>query len=419
MNKAEILKRMAEIKALLEGTEEVDLGALEKELKSLEEELAQIEKREALANRIAAGSIEVRDVPKPGETRESSYEERKPKPAKEMGPNEFREFGDFLQTVRFNPNDPALKTREVAKNAEGRALQMGTGNLGGFIVPEQFSNNILMVNDQQAIFRPRCQVIPAGDPPDAAITIPALDQSGARGVYSGVVVQWIAEGDQKPETEPRFREIKLEPQEVAAHTILTDKLLRNSAAAGALVSSLLRKAIIAAEEDTFYTGDGAGKPLGIIGHPACINVPRAGANQIAYADVIAMYAAAKFGSRLTWITSQTCLPQLMTMADAGNNLVWQPNAREGAPGTLLGIPVLLNDQSPTLGNLGDLALVDLDYYLIKNGSGIAIAMSEHPRFTRNQTIIKAFWNVDGQPWLNSPLLQRDGVSQVSPFVVLQ
>lgn len=420
MNKAEILSRMAEIKTLLEGIEEVDLDALEIELKSLEDKLAEIEKREKLAERISVGAIEVREVPKPGNPRELSYEERKPKPIKEWGPNEFREFGDFLQTVRWNPGDSALKTREVAKNAEGRALQMGNGPLGGFIVPEQFSNNILMVSEQQALFRPRAQVIPAGDPPDAPITIPALDQSGARGVYSGVVVQWIAEGEQKPETEPRFREIKLEPQEVAAHTIVTDKLLRNSAAAGALVASLLRKAIIAAEEDAFYTGDGAGKPLGIIGHPACINVPRAGANQIGYADIVAMYAAAKFGGRMVWIASQTCLPQLMTMvAAATNNLVWQPNAREGAPGTLLGIPVLLNDQSPTLGNLGDLALVDLDYYLIKNGSGIAIAMSEHPRFTRNQTIIKAFWNVDGQPWLNTPLLQRDGVSQVSPFVVLQ
>lgn len=418
MRKAEILKRMAEIKSALDGDGEVDLGALETELKNLETELAQIEKREELAAGINTGRIEVREVPKPGETKELSYEERKSKPPKEMGPNEFREFGDFLQTVRWNPNDPALRFKEI-KDSEKRALSVGVGALGGFIVPEQFDQNIKMVNDQQAIFRPRCQTIPAGDPPDAAITIPALDQSGAKGVYSGVTVTWIGEGDEKPETEPSFREIKIEPQEVAGHTVVTDKLLRNSAAAGALVMSLLRKAIIASEEDCFFTGDGVGKPLGIVGHPATIVVARAVANQIAYTDVVNMFARAKFGGRLIWIGSQTCLPQLMTMVDAGNNLVWQPNAREGAPGTLLGIPFLLNDQSPILGAEGDLALVDLDYYLIKDGSGISVAMSEHPRFTRNQTIIKAFWNVDGQPWLNTPLLQRDGVSTVSPFVVLQ
>jgi len=415
----EIEERKAEIRALLEGTETVDLDALEKELRDLDNEKTQIEKRASMAAAITYVQTDARALPKPGEARELSYEERKLKAPKEMGPNEFRELGDFLQTVRWNPSDPALKSRDLAVDSEKRALSMGVGALGGFIVPEQFDNNIRMLTDQQAIFRPRCQVIPAGDPPDAAITIPALDQSGARGVYSGVTVAWIGEGDTKPETEPSFREIKLEPQEVAGHTVVTDKLLRNSAAAGALVASLLRKAIIASEEDTFFTGDGVAKPLGIIGHPATIVIARAVANQVAYNDIVNMFARAKFGGKLAWIGSQTCLPQLMTMVDAGSNLVWQPNAREGAPGTLLGIPFLLNDQSPILGSTGDLALVDLDYYLIKNGSGIAIAMSEHPQFTRNRTIIKAFWNVDGQPWLNTPLLQRDGVSTVSPFVVLQ
>lgn len=426
---AEIKARKVEIRTLLEGDGQVEMDKINEELRSLETEEKQIEARlKALESLNADPQPENRSgikvIDRAGDDPEQrknelSYEERKPKPVKEMGPNEFRELGDFLQTVKWNPRDPALKSRDVAVNSEKRTLQMGVGALGGFIVPEQFDRSIRMLNDQAAIFRPRCQVIPAGDPPDAAITIPALDQSGAKGVYSGVVVRWIGEGDTKPETEPSFREIKLEPQEVAAHTVLTDKLLRNSAAAGALVASLLRKAIIASEEDCFYTGDGIAKPLGIIGHPATIQIVRAGANAIAYADVVNMYARAKFGGRLVWIASQTVLPQLMQMVDAGNNLVWQPNAREGAPGTLLGIPVLLNDQSPILGSLGDLSLVDLDYYMVKDGSGIAIAMSEHPRFTQNQTIVKAFWNVDGQCWLNTPLLQRDGVSTVSPFVVLQ
>lgn len=336
-------------------------------------------------------------------------------------PESFRELGDFLQAVRFNPSDTKLKFRERPIDSEKRQLSMGVGAAGGFLVPEQFSTEIKQVDPQSAVIRPRAQVIPPGDPPDAAITIPALDQSGARGVYSGVTVTWIAEGHEKPETEPEFAEIKLEPQEVAAHTVVTDKLLRNSAAAGALVSALLRKAIIAAEDTAFLAGTGIGQPLGIIGHPATINVARAGAGAIAYADIVGMYSSLLFGGRLAWIASPTTLPQLMTLADpgAGGTLIWQPNAREGAPGTLMGLPVIINQRSPVLGALGDLMLVDLDYYLIKDGSGISVAMSEHPRFTWNQTIIKAWWNVDGQPWMTTPLLLEDGVSQVSPFVALQ
>ena len=411
MNIKEIEARKLEISELLQSEQEVNLDELETELRELNEQKAKLEKRAELIN---SSKIEVRELSKPEEKEERKVEK---KTVKEMGQNEIREFGDFLQTVRFNPNDPALKSKDI-KNVEGRTLQMGVGALGGFIVPEQFDSNIRMIDDNEAIFRPRSQVIPAGEPADSAITIPALDQSGANGVYAGVNVTWIGEGDEKPETEPSFREIKLEPHEVAAHTVVTDKLLRNSAAAGALVMSLLRKAIIAAEEDAFYTGNGVGRPLGIIGHPSTININRTGAGAIQYADVVNMFSRFKMGGRGAWIVSQTVLPQLMTLVDGGGNLIWQPNSREGAPGTLMGMPVYINDQSPVLGGQGDIALVDLNYYLIKDGSGISISMSEHPRFTRNQTIIKAFWNVDGQPWLNSPLLQRDGVSTVSPFVVL-
>ena len=132
-----------------------------------------------------------------------------------------------------------------------------------------------------------------------------------------------------------------------------------------------------------------------------------------------MYAAFMSGGRAVWIASRSILPQLMTMVDAAGNLIWQPNARDGAPGSLLGFPVLLNDRSPVLGAQADLVLVDLNYYMIKDGFGISVSASEHPQFTRNRTIIKAFWNVDGAPWLNTPLLLEDGATQVSPFVVLQ
>ena len=69
------------------------------------------------------------------------------------------------------------------------------------------------------------------------------------------------------------------------------------------------------------------------------------------------------------------------------------------------------------GNTGDLQLVNLKKYLIKDGSGIYISMSEHVKFTSNQTVIKAFRNVDGKPWVNAPYMLDSGV-QVSPYVLL-
>lgn len=415
----DILKLMREKDELLAKRQEL-LDAVVAENRSYtDEELAEVEDSQAKVADYDRKIKEAQDIQtartgnSPDDIAAALQE-----PAGDPAPEGFRSFGDFLQAVRWNTGHPGLTYREKVLDSEKRAMSMGVGTAGGFIVPEQFSQTMLQLDVASAIFRPRANVIPAGTPPDAAITMPALNQTGANGIYAGVTVKWIAEGGAKHETEPALLEVKLEPCEVAAHVIVTDKLLRNSAAAGALVSSLLRKAIIGAEEDTFLTGTGVGQPAGIIGHGSTINIARAVALQIAYADVIGMYSAFMFGGPAVWIASQTTLPQLMAMVDVGNHNVWQPSAREGAPGTLLGFPLILNDQSPVLGTQGDLVLVDLNYYLIKDGSGITIDMSDGYYFTSNKTIIKAYWNVDGQPWMTTPLTQRDGTSQVSPFVVL-
>jgi HK97 family phage major capsid protein len=339
--------------------------------------------------------------------------------APKAAPSDWRSFGEFLGAIRNNRGDPRLQYHELEGDAEERVLSMGVGGAGGFLVPTQFRPELLAVDPQAAIFRPRATPIPAGDPPDSAVTMPALNQTGALGVFSGVTVTWIGEGGAKPEAEPSFLEVTLEPQEVAAHTWLTDKLLRNSEAAATVVQRLLRQAIMAAEDWQFLRGAGVGTPRGIIGHPATINQARAGAGAIVYADLVAMYSQVMMGGPLVWIGSPTTLPQLTTMVDAAGGLIWQPNAREGAPGTIMGFPFLINQRSPVLGAVGDLMLADLSYYLIKDGSGPYIDMSPHVRFLQNQTAIKAFWNVDGQPWLTGPMTLEDGVTQTSPFVALQ
>lgn len=324
------------------------------------------------------------------------------------GEPKWDHFGEFLYAVRFNPADPRLQRRDMSVSVPGS---------GGYLVPTEYRTEILMVDPQSAIVRPRATVIPAGSQPDAEVSMVALDQSGDKGVYSGVTVQWIGEGEGKPKTEPSLREISWAPHEVAGHVVVTDKLLRNAPAAGTLVQTLLRQAINAAEDHAFIAGDGDGKPLGILNSGATIYVNRETANQISYEDLVAMYSRMKFGGSLVWIGSQSLLPQLMTLRDDAGNLIWQPNAREGAPGTLLGIPFLLNERSPVLGQKGDLVLADLQYYVIKDGAGVFIEASQHVHFTSNKTVIKAFWNVDAKPWLTTPIKQENGF-EVSPFVAL-
>jgi len=102
-------------------------------------------------------------------------------PSAPAGPHcarEFESLGEFMSAVRFNPNDQRLNFVEgvgatgedgTEIGAELRMDQHQTG--GGFLVPTQFRTEIMRVQAQDALVRPRANVIPAGSPPDAALTI--------------------------------------------------------------------------------------------------------------------------------------------------------------------------------------------------------------------------------------------------------
>lgn len=345
------------------------------------------------------------------------------------GRGEFRSFGEFLAAVRFSPADPRLGDPQEVRAASDQSMSGGSGEYGGYAVPEQFIDTFLEVSPQEAVVRPRATVIPPGDRPEAPARMVALDQSTATNMYGGVEVSWIAEGAEKPQTDMKIREVSLQPHEVAGHIVTTDQLLRNWAAAGATIERQLRNAILAAEDVAFLAGNGVGKPLGPlfagsqgpppIAAPGAVKaINRTTASQVAYADLVAMYAAAKHGGELTWVVSPTALPQLMQLKDGNDNLIWQPSARDGVPGEIFGIPVIINERSPVLGTYGDVALIDFGYYLIKDGVGPIIAASPHVHFVNNKTVIKVFKTVDGKPWLNSAIPLEDGTTTVSPFVVL-
>jgi HK97 family phage major capsid protein len=334
-------------------------------------------------------------------------EQRKKTP----GAGEFRDFAEFFAEVRDNPQSDRLQKRDVT---------MGNGTSTGLLVPETFDKTIRQVTPQTAIFRPRSVVIPAGDAPDAAYNMISLDQSGEKGFYSGVSVKWTGEtGTRVDGGGPTLKNIKLEPEEISAYIDISDKMLRNSAAAGELIQNLLRGATTAAEEDAFQSGDGVSKPLGIIGHSSTKTVTRGTANTVKWPDIKNIMGAFLFGGSPVFIVNQTCLPQIMGLEDTSGHAMWMPNAAVGPGGTLCGFPLLIDDMSPALGSEGDLMLVDLQYYYIKDGASLAIFLDPYTQKVNGLTRVYAFWNVDGQPMLTTPIKMRGSSATVSPFVVLK
>lgn len=419
-------KLVAELRGIITAAETEDRDLTAEEQTAYDEKKAELE---ALDVRIArateiAGAEAAGDIVVPAAARGGQ-------PATPPGPEaakEFESIGEFLSAVRFNPNDQRLNYVEnAAANGEGAeaSLRMDNDTQGGFMVPTQLRTEIMRVEAQDALVRPRATVIPAGSPPDAAITMPALDQSGQnpKNMFGGVEFKWIGEGEEKPETDAKLKSITLTPHEIAGFVTITDKLLRNWQASGAFIEGLFRGAAASAEDFAFIRGTGNHQPLGAINAPATKWINRAVANQVAYADLVAMVSRILMrGGAPVWSIPQSVLPQLLTMTDPEGHYIWKASsavdaAVSGIAGTLLGYPVRWNNRAPNLGTKGDLLLADWTHYLIKDGSGPFVATSEHVKFTSNQTVIKFFWNVDGAPWLNAPIVEENGW-EVSPFVGL-
>ncbi len=339
---------------------------------------------------------------------------------------EFRNTGEFLFALVRSKRDGIYDPRlDILR--EKRAQSMGTGAEGGYALPEQFDATIRQVQAQEAIVRPRATVIPAGSPPDAKLTFPALDQTSGSNIYGGVTVVHTGEAITMTETSFKLREVSLEPKEISAYVVLSNKLIMNWVASGSFASRVLSSAMAGQEDYDFMRGDGINKATGFINCAAAIAYSRAGAGAIAFADAYGMLARMLMrGGSYAWLASQTTIPQLAAMVDAGSHAVWLggagPANNAGAgplPSTLLGLPVIFVDRLPALGTKGDISLVNLSMYLIKDGSGPIVASSEDILFLSNRTVFKIVWNVDAKPWLTEPIgLEGSTTNTVSPFIIL-
>ncbi|MCG3135061.1 MAG: hypothetical protein HMLKMBBP_02564 [Planctomycetes bacterium] len=320
----------------------------------------------------------------------------------------FTCVGELVYCARFKPEDSRIQA----------LMEMGTGESGGIAIPDEINPTLKEVAPQEAIMRPRATVVPAGESPDADLVLPSLNQGTTGNLYGGVEVDWISEGGDKPETNAKLKETRWTPKEVAAHIVVTDKLLRNWRSANALIERMLRGALVAAEDKEFLRGIGGnGRPLGVLASKALLKVARAQAANVTYADLVALEEKLLEDGEAIWVVNPRVIPKLRQMEDTAGHLIWQEDARGGSPSTLLGRPVVRNYRSPALGSLGDVLLMVPAYYVIKDGVDVTIAASEHALFKQNKTVVKAFKTVDGGPWLDGAIKQEDGESY-SPFVAL-
>ena len=335
-----------------------------------------------------------------------------------VNPKDFETQGDVLDDGGFS-NIVELMNSIKNGDKRGRLQNLSTSDVGT-LIPPKFSQDILSLEGEDEIVMPRANNIPAGSPPDGPFTLPYFQQ-GDDGATGGITMTWTAEGQPKPSVgDPVLKDLTLQPTEISGIATINNKTLVNWEASGVFVQKLMRSALASARDMKFLTGTGAGVPLGILNAPGAIEIQRDTAATVNYIDLVTMISRLYAGpGQPYWVINQTIMPTLMTLTDPNGNYIFNAgDATRGVPATLVGLPIIWNGKTPTLGNRADISLLKFGYYLTKMGSGPFIDLSSHSRFANNQTQFRLIMNMDGQPWVKDPLLLDDGETRVSPYVLL-
>jgi len=73
----------------------------------------------------------------------------------------------------------------------------------------------------------------------------------------------------------------------------------------------------------------------------------------------------------------------------------------------------------TVGDLGDIALVDLSKYrTLTKAGGTRVDTSIHLKFDTDETVFRFIFRLAGQPWWSSAISPKNGSNTLSPFVAI-
>lgn len=238
------------------------------------------------------------------------------------------------------------------------ALSVGEDSEGGFTVPDEFERKLVEALEGNNIFRGMATVIRTSS---GTRKIPIAEDTGE--------ASWIDEGEEIPESDTTFGQTMLSAYKLGTMIKISNELLNDSSFD--LASYIARRFGVRmgnAEERAFITGDGVGKPLGLLDDAgAKVGVTAAKTTAISFDEVFQLYYALKapYRKKAEFLCNEALVLQLMTIKDNNGNYIWKPGLDIGKPDTLLNRPLKTSAFMPEVaaGNKV-MAFGDYSYYWI-------------------------------------------------------
>ena len=271
------------------------------------------------------------------------------------------------------------------------ALQVGTDTEGGYLVPDEYERTLIEALEEQNIFRQLAHVIhtSSGDR-----KIPVVASKGT--------ASWIDEEAQYPESDDAFGQVSIGAYKLATMIKISEELLNDSVFdMPSYIAREFARRIGAAEEEAFFTGNGTGKPLGILAATggAETGVTAAAADKITMDEVIDLFYSLRtpYRRNAVFIMNDSTIKALRKLKDGQGQYLWQPSVTAGTPDTILNRPVYTSGFMPTIATGNKTILFgDMGYYWVADREGRSFKRLNELYAPTGQVGFLASQRVDGK-----------------------
>lgn len=271
------------------------------------------------------------------------------------------------------------------------ALQVGTDSEGGYLVPDEYERTLVEALEEENIFRQMAKVIKtsSGDR-----KIPVVASKGT--------ASWIDEEGAFPESDDSFGQVSIGAYKLGTMIKVSEELLNDSVFdLQSYISREFARRIGAKEEEAFFTGDGKGKPLGVLAATggAETGVNAASATAVTADELMDLYYSLKspYRKKSVWVLNDSTIKAIRKLKDSTGQYLWQPSLTAGAPDTILGRPVRTSAYMPAIAaGAKTIAFGDFSYYWIADRQGRSFKRLNELFAATGQVGFLASQRVDGK-----------------------
>ena len=244
------------------------------------------------------------------------------------------------------------------------ALQEGTDSEGGYLVPDEYERTLVEALEEENVFRQLAKVIrtSSGDR-----KIPVVATKGT--------ASWIDEEGAYTESDDSFGQVSIGAYKVGTMIKVSEELLNDSVFdLESYIAKEFARRIGAKEEEAFFTGDGSGKPLGILAATggAETGVTATSSTAVTADELMDLFYSLKspYRKKAVWVLNDSTIKAVRKLKDSTGQYLWQPSLVAGTPDTLLGRPVKTSAYMPVIAaGAKTIAFGDFSYYWIADRQG--------------------------------------------------